>query len=47
MYTGNNYLGVVVDDKLVFDDFVEAKHNRINFRVHQLGKMRKYINRAY
>ena len=39
-----NYLGVIIDDKLSFDDMVDAKYNKINVRIHQLGKLRKYIN---
>ena len=39
-----NYLGVVIDDKLSFDNFIDSKYKRVNFRVHQLGKVRKYIN---
>ena len=40
-----NYLGVVIDDKLSFDNFIESKYNRLNFRVHQLGNMRKCITK--
>ena len=36
-----NYLGVIVDAKLSFDEFVEAKYNKVNARVLQL--YRKYI----
>ena len=39
-----NYLGVIIDEKLSFDDMVDAKYNKINVRIHQLGKLRKYIN---
>ena len=31
-----NYLGVIVDDKLLFDEFVEHKYNNINVRILQL-----------
>ena len=37
-----NFLGVVVDDKLTFNAFVDAKYNKAKLRIHQLGKMRKY-----
>ena len=37
------YLGVNLDNKLKFDGFLKAKCNKINVRLHQLGKMRKYI----
>ena len=39
-----NYLGVIIDDKLSFDDMVDAKYKKINVRIHQLGKLRKYVN---
>ena len=38
-----NYPGVIVDDKLLFDDFVESKYNKINVRILQLMQMRQYI----
>ena len=38
-----NYLGVIIDDMLSFDKFVEDKYNKANFRIYQLGKIRKYI----
>ena len=38
-----NYLGVIVDDKLLFDEFVESKYNNVNFRILQLMRMRQYI----
>ena len=38
-----NYLGVIVDDKLLFDEFVEHKYNNINVRILQLMRMRQYI----
>ena len=37
------YLGVKLDNKLKFDGFLKAKCSRINTRLHQLGKVRKYI----
>ena len=39
-----NYSGVIIDDKLSFDDMVDAKYNKINVRIHQLGKLWKYVN---
>ena len=36
------YLGVTIN-KLLFDKFLQEKCNKINLRLHQLGKMRKYI----
>ena len=38
-----NYLGVIVDDKLSFYEFVEHKYNNINVRILQLMRMRQYI----
>ena len=38
-----NYLGVIVDDKLIFDEFLESKYNTINMRILQLMRMRQYI----
>ena len=38
-----NYLGVIVDDKLLFDEFVEHKYNNINVRILQLMQIRQYI----
>ena len=38
-----SYLGVIIDDMLSFDKFVEDKYNKANFRIYQLGKIRKYI----
>ena len=38
-----NYLGVVVDDRLVFDEFLETKYNNINMSILQLMRMRYYI----
>ena len=34
-----NYLGLLVDNKLLFNDFVEAKYNKTKCRVYQLGKL--------
>ena len=36
-------LGVTIDNKLLFDKFLKEKCNKINLRLHQLGKMHKYI----
>ena len=41
--SSHNYLGVILDNKLVFDGFLKGKCNKINVRLHQLGKMRKCI----
>ena len=38
-----NYLGVVIDNLLIFDDFLSQKCNKINMRLYQLMKMRKFI----
>ena len=38
-----NYLGDIVDDKLLFNDFVESKYNKINVRILQSMRMRQYI----
>ena len=38
-----NYLGVIVDDILSFEKFVEDKYNKTNFQIYQLSKIRKYI----
>ena len=35
------YLGVNLDNRLVFDKFLKEKCNKINVRLHQLRKMRK------
>ena len=40
-----NYLGVIIDNKLLFDRFLKEKCNKINVRLYQLGKLRKYIRR--
>ena len=47
-----NYLGVLIDDGMTFDMFLSDKYNKVNMRVHQLRKLRKYItsqvaNRIY
>ena len=42
-----NYLGVIVDDKHLFDEFVEHKYNNINVRILQLLRMRQYYNDRY
>ena len=41
--SSDNYLGVILDDQLTFDSFVKEKCNKVNMRVYQPGKMRKYI----
>ena len=38
-----NYLGVIVDDKLLFDEFVDSKYNKVNVRILQLMRMRQFI----
>ena len=38
-----NYLGVLVDDNLLFDEFVDDKYNKVNVRILQLMRMRQYI----
>ena len=38
-----NYLSVIVDDMLLFDEFIDAKCNKINLRIYQMGRMCKYI----
>ena len=37
-----NYLGVIID-KMLFDRFLKEKCNKINVRLYQLGKLRKFI----
>ena len=37
------YLGVKLDTKLKLDGFLKGKCNKINIRLYQLGKIRKYI----
>ena len=39
-----NYLGVIIDDKLSFNDFVENKDNKTHILVCQLGKLCNYIS---
>ena len=39
-----NYLGVIIDNKLSFKEFVDDKYKKVNLRVYQLGKIRKYIS---
>ena len=34
------YLGVVVDNRLNFDEFIENKYNKINYRIFQLKRVR-------
>ena len=41
-----NYLGVVIDSKILFDKFLKDKCDKINLRLYQLGRMRKYITSA-
>ena len=38
-----NYLRVIVDDRLLFPEFLENKYNNINMRILQLMRMRQYI----
>ena len=38
-----NYLGVLIDNRLNFGKFLKENCNKINLRLRQLGKMRKYI----
>ena len=40
-----NYLGVKIDDKLTFDAFLKEKGNKVNVRIYQLQKLRKYITK--
>ena len=40
-----NYLGVMLDNKLSFEKFMKEKCRKINLRIYQLGKMRKYIDK--
>ena len=39
-----NYLGVIIDDTLSFTSFLKEKCNKVNARIYQLGRMRKYIS---
>ena len=34
-----NYLGVIVDDKLLFDEFIDAKCNKTNLKIYQMDRM--------
>ena len=34
------YLGVAVDNRLNFDEFIENKYNKINYRIFQLKRVR-------
>ena len=38
-----NYLGVIVNDNLPFDEFLESKYKTINVRIMQLIRIRQYI----
>ena len=38
-----NYLGVITDDCLTFDNFLKEKGNKMNALIYQLGKLRKYV----
>ena len=37
------YLGVIIDNNLVFDGFLKEKCKKNNLRLYQLGKLNKYI----
>ena len=39
-----NYLGVSIDDNILFDKFLREKYGKIHSRVYQLSRMRKYID---
>ena len=39
-----NYLGVSIDDKLLFDKFLREKYGKVHSRVYQLSRMRKYVD---
>ena len=39
-----NYLGVTIDDKLSFDTQRRIKKRNVNFKVHQMAKIRKYLD---
>ena len=41
--TGYNYLGVSIDENLLFDKFLREKYGKLHARVYQLGQVRKYI----
>ena len=36
-----------MDDKLLFDEFLESKYNNVNFCILQLMLMRQYNNNKY
>ena len=38
-----NYLGVVIDKELIFDEFLKQKCKKINLKLYHLLKMRKFI----
>ena len=38
-----NYLGVIIDDCLTFENFLKEKGNKMNARIYQLGKLRKFL----
>ena len=39
-----NYLGVIVDNKLSFADFMDDKYNKVNARIYQLKQLRPYVS---
>ena len=39
-----NYLGVSIDDKMVFDNLLSEKYGKVHSQVYQLSRMRKYID---
>ena len=43
----HNYvcLSVKIDDKLAFDAFLKEKGNKVNMRIYQLSRLRKYITK--
>ena len=41
-----NYLGVIVDDKLSFVEFVENKYNKLNICLYQRKRLRPYSDNA-
>ena len=38
-----DYLGVVIDDDMTFEGFLNEKCKKVNVRIYQLGKLRKYV----
>ena len=38
-----NYLGVIIDDDLTFNSFLNEKYNKVNYRVYLLSRLRKLI----